>query len=240
MVFAARLTQHGHEIETMNDLIALYGMPYKSSTLKTIAALPHPTIQKFSVITAAVVGASRRFLSQITRHQNEVKFMSASLQYSSYAGKADFVVPYGIMKADTDIKEVYLRSCKAVMDCYASLCKAGIDQDAAGYTAPQGLRNALLISATPFQWKHMIGQRVCRRNTDETRFVLLKIWAALYKLSPELFTTEHTGPFCQRDKCCEGKMTCGSPISKHATPCEILLTDYPIAFKGEQIENKNN
>ena len=64
-----------------------------------MGALPHPTIQKFAVITVAIVGASRRFLAQITRHQNEVKFMSASLQYSNYTGQADFAVPYSIMTA---------------------------------------------------------------------------------------------------------------------------------------------
>ncbi len=51
------------------------------------------------MITVAIVGASRRFLAQITRHQNEVKFMSASLQYSNYTGQADFAVPYSIMTA---------------------------------------------------------------------------------------------------------------------------------------------
>ena len=65
MVCAARLTQRGH-----------------------------PTIQKFGIINVVVVGASRRFLAQITRHQNEVKYMSASLQYSDYSGVEDFVIPY--------------------------------------------------------------------------------------------------------------------------------------------------
>ena len=32
----------------------------------------------------------------------------------------------------------------------------GIDHDSAGYVTPQGLRNVLIISATPYQWKHMI------------------------------------------------------------------------------------
>ncbi len=76
MVFAARLTQRGHRIASMADLERLYEQPYSDTALKTIAALPHPTVQKFAVITAAIVGASRRFLAQITRHQNEVKFMS--------------------------------------------------------------------------------------------------------------------------------------------------------------------
>ncbi len=51
----------------------------------------------------------------------------------------------------------------------------------AGHATPQGLRNVLVISATRYQWKHIIGQRVYRRNTDETRIVLLKIWQELSK-----------------------------------------------------------
>jgi hypothetical protein len=80
MVFAARLTQHGHTIQNMADLMDLYHQSYSQKTVENIAGLPHPTVQKFMVITVAVVGASRRFLAQITRHQNEVKYMSASLQ----------------------------------------------------------------------------------------------------------------------------------------------------------------
>lgn len=113
------------------------------------------------------------------------------------------------------------------MDCYESLCRAGISHDSAGYVTLQGLRNVLLISATPYQWKHMIGQRSCRRNTDEMRIVMLKVWDTLYNLSPVLFCPAMTGPFCQRDKCLEGKMSCGVPISRTMTPARILLTDYP-------------
>lgn len=87
MVFAARLTQHGHTIQNMADLMDLYHQSYSQKTVENIAGLPHPTVQKFMVITVAVVGASRRFLAQITRHQNEVKYMSASLQYSNYSGR---------------------------------------------------------------------------------------------------------------------------------------------------------
>ena len=88
MVFAARLTQHGHTIRNMEDLMTLYHQTYSKKTVENIASLPHPTVQKFMVITIAIVGASRRFLTQITRHQNEVKYMSASLQYSNYSGHA--------------------------------------------------------------------------------------------------------------------------------------------------------
>ena len=232
MVFAARLTQRGHKISTMDDLTALYEKSFSDDTVAAIGSLPHPTVQKFAVITAAVVGASRRFLSQITRHQNEVKFMSASLQYSNYAGQADFAVPYEILAAPETVREMYLESCRSDMGCYGELCAAGIGHDAAGYATPQGLRNVLVISATPYQWKHIIGQRVCRRNTDETRIVLLKVWKELLKLSPALFAPGAAGAFCQRDKCLEGKMGCGNRMAADMEPEEILKEDYPMLMEG--------
>lgn len=237
MVFAARLTQRGHRIATMNDLLALYEKSFNKNTVEAIGNLPHPTVQKFTVITVAVVGASRRFLAQITRHQNEVKFMSASLQYSNYTGQADFAVPYEVLTAPAPVQELYLKSCHEDMDCYEQLCNAGVSHDAAGYATPQGLRNVLIISATPYQWKHIIGQRVCRRNTDETRIVLLKIWQELYALSPVLFPPSQTGPFCQTDKCLEGKMACGRNMSVDMTPEDILNADYPLLRKGGAHEN---
>ena len=106
-----------------------------------------------------------------------------------------------------------------------------------GYATPQGLRNVLLISATPYQWKHIIGQRVCRRNTDETRIVLLKIWQELFSLSPVLFAPDLTGPFCQRDKCLEGKMSCKRNIAGSMSPSEILAADYPSLMEGSAHED---
>ena len=235
MVFTARLTQRGHLIHNMEDLVRLYNSSFTKDTVRNMGSLPHPTIQKFSVITVAVVGASRRFRSQITRHQNEVKFTSASLQYSNYSGEAAFVKPYEILTAPPDIQELYERSCQSDMDCYEQLCKAGISHDSAGYVTPQGLRNVLIISATPYQWKHMIGQRCCRRNTDEMRIVMLMIWQNLYELGPALFTPEQTGPFCQKGKCLEGKMSCGHPIDHILLPDEILHLDYPLLFRGDAV-----
>ena len=89
-------------------------------------------------------------------------------------------MPYEIQMASQWVHDFYLKKCRAAMEHYADIGACGISRDAAGYLAPQSLRNVLVISATPYQWKHMIGQRTCRRNTDETRFVLLKIWADLY------------------------------------------------------------
>lgn len=232
VVCAARLTQRGHKIKNLDDFMALYNQDYKEETAVAMAKLPHPTIQKFGVINVVVVGASRRFLAQITRHQNEVKFMSASLQYSDYSDEADFVVPYAVLeKGDPEI-DTYLCSCEVNMQHYKSAIELGLDNDSAGYMVPQSLRNVLIISATLYQWKHMISQRVCRRNTPETRYVMLRIWEALYKLAPAIFSRVTTGPFCMRGNCKEGKMACGIPLWPEATPTEIIETDFPLLEKG--------
>lgn len=226
MVFCARLTQRGHAISDMSDLEELLERGYKPDLVKAMTKLPHPTIQKFGVIHIAVVGASRRFLAQITRHQNEVKFMSASLQYSDYSGQADFCIPYEIIAAGKEAE--YLKYCKTAMDGYQEFTQEA-GNDPAGYVAPQGLRNILIISATPFQLKHMISQRVCHRNTTETKYVMLKIWEALYDLSPEMFSIRVTGAGCQKTHGCqEGKMCCGRPISRHFSPKAILQAEYPL------------
>lgn len=228
MVCAARLTQRGHQISSLNDFMELYEKPYQRSTVANLVKLPHPTIQKFGIINVVVVGASRRFLSQITRHQNEVKYMSASLQYSDYSGIDDFVVPYDLL--DTRQEATYLEQCRNAMKNYEELMKNGVDNDSAGYCAPQGMRNILLISATPYQWKHMIRQRCCRRNTKETRYVMLKIWEQMLEHNRELFAD--CGPFCMNGGCEEGKMTCGKSIPPSMFPADIIQADFP-KLKGK-------
>ena len=80
----------------------------------------------------------------------------------------------------------------------------------------------------------MIGQRICRRNTTETRYVMLKIWEMLYQLDPIVFGTTVTGAGCQRDRFCqEGKMSCKNPIGKK-TPTEILRKDFPLIYNGTE------
>lgn len=218
MVTAARLTQNGHKIKNMSDFINLYNQPYKPETAQMMANLPHPTIQKFGVINLVVVGASRRFLAQITRHQNEVKFMSASLQYSDYSNDAEFVIPYNLI-GNTIFEVAYLEHCKQSMNRYEVL-KNHIGNDEAGYVSPQSLRNILIISATPYQLKHMIKQRICRRNTLETRYVMLLIGIELQKVNSALFAD--LLPNC----CKEGKFSCGNAmINKDLT--SYLDSDFP-------------
>lgn len=228
MVAGARLTQRGHNIKSMDDFMALYRRHYSDDTVKNMCALPHPNIQRFSLINVAIVGASRRFLAQITRHQDDVHFISASLQYSDYSSRAAFCVPYEIMRKDADHEGHavyrnnyhtgnYLSVQASSMRAYEKAIACGVDNDTAGYMMPHGLRNVIVIGATPFQWKHMISQRVCRRNTSETAYVMSLVWEALIKCSAMF---DNAGPFCCEGECKEGKMSCGHVY------CDKAVRDY--------------
>lgn len=218
MQAAARLTQRGEKIGNMDDFLDVYRKPLNRKLIKDLCGLPHVTLQKFGVINIMVVGLSRRALAQITRHQNEVKFMSTSLQYSDYSDAQKFVMPPDLNERQVNLLNAMYTACAGAYD---QLIKLGATPDQAGYIMPQGLKGALLISATPYEWKHMISQRTCRRNTPEVRLIYLKIWCLLSNIAPELFGD--AVPACLRTGSCpEGKMSCGEPVTDMLQELEAL------------------
>lgn len=221
MAFLARLTQRGANITCMSDLEELMAKPTSTKLVESMVALEnHHTIRRFTPITIAVVGASRRFLAQIRTHHSGLNYVSASLQYSDYTGKAQFVVPYALTEADhkantSAYTEAYLHSCNESMLTYKHLAE-DTDNDSAGYAAPQGLRNILIIQGNHDAWLNLIKIRGCSRNTVETQYVIMRIWEELLKTQdgPEMF--KFAGPDCMYGRCKEGKMSCGVPLKKFA------------------------
>lgn len=249
--FLARLTQRGHSIKCMSDLEELMEQSVTPGFVKALAALPHGTIKRFTPITVAIVGASRRFLAQARTSQVGTNFVSASLQYSDYSDEASFVVPYAIMEADHKHKmtvsggsfiydciegpytNTYLESCKQSMTTYKSLAiEAG--NDAAGYAAPQGLRNILIMQANHQSWDYWIRLRGCNRNTVETQYVTMRIWEELLKTpyGEEFFGM--SGPDCMHGACREGKMCCGSPMRKYYRISREALIPVPRIIINEK------
>ena len=234
--FLARLTQRGHNIKCMADLEALMAKSVTPGFVKALAALPHGTIKRFTPITVAIVGASRRFLAQARTSQVGTNFVSASLQYSDYSdvGSDNFVVPYALMEADETERYKYkpyavaryLDSCKRAMSDYKYLADI-TDNDTAGYAAPQGLRNILIMQANHQAWDYWIRLRSCNRNTVETQYVTMRIWEELLKTpyGEEFFGM--SGPDCMYGACREGKMACGSPMKVMAREAKKLGVPVP-------------
>lgn len=236
-LFLARLTQRGHELTDLDSVLDLYNKSGNKKLAMQLAGMNHGTIKRFDTYTVVVVGASRRFLAQIRTHQH-ADFVSGSLQYSDWSTvNADtnwvdmFVVPYAFMKNPT-LERKYLQNCAGSFLAYRELAKA--DSDAAGFIMPNGLRNVLVIHANVQQWQYMIKLRACRRNSDETRYVMLKIWDQLLtetKDGEQFFSPEILGFDCQFGGCKEGKFCCGHPYQKGITPFEIIKNEYPLCLE---------
>lgn len=253
--FLARLTQRGHNIKCMDDLLALFNQSHTTGFVEAIAQLPHGTIKRFTPITIAIVGASRRFLAQARTNQVGFNYVSASLQYSDYSGKADFVVPYALMAYDDahteDISitasesrvQRYIESCQASMSTYVNLAE-DIDNDTAGYAAPQGLRNILIMQANHQAWDYFIRMRSCNRNTVETQYVTMRIWEELLKTPDGKEFFQYSGPDCMHGRCREGKMCCGDPMRHYykmakalnvAVPRLIIEDRWPLLSGGTNV-----
>ena len=218
MLVGASLTQKGHEISNGYDLLNLYDLPIDRKRVKRLTGLPHPALQKLGAVDVAIVGLSRRALAQITRHQNEIKFIAGSLQYSDYSRAQKFVMPPGLTEEQATLLAATYKEAATVYD---EMIEAGADRDAAGYAMPQGFRTSLLMSATPYQLKHMIRLRTCRRNTPEVRYIFLKLYEALMAEAPELF--EDALPPCVYGKCPEGRMSCGQSFTTVPQELEELV-----------------
>lgn len=237
MMFLAKLTQRGHSISDMASLMELYAKSShpRESTVRAVANLPHGTIKRFCPITIAIVGASRRFLAQARTNQVGFNYVSASLQYSDYSGKARFVVPYALTEYSETHKDnarasyvadTYLKTCQVAMKEYediALLC----DNDTAGYVAPQGLRNILIMQGNHEAWRYFIRLRSCNRNTVETQYVTMLIWEALLNTEDGQEFFGSAGPDCVTGICREGAMSCGKSMQQLAVEARTVSTELP-------------
>lgn len=236
MGFLARMTQRGHEIKDMSDLVNLYNKSCSDKLVKNLADLPHGTIKRFPTYTIAIVGASRRFLAQIRTHQM-ADFVSGSLQYSDWSNvkhpEEMFVTPYEMLDNPT-LRSYYLDSCVRNFLQYRTIASTA-GNDAAGFVLPNSTRNVLVIHAGVQEWQYIIGLRTCRRNSLETRYVCYRIWEELYKTEygELLFNSRNTGAGCQTAMCHEGHMSCKDPLPKEATPTELIKMEFPLLCKEQ-------
>ena len=240
-LFLAKLTQRGAGINNMDDLKGLYdecvGTKRSSKAIQALNAMPHGTIKRFAPITVAIVGASRRFLAQARTNQVGLDYVSASLQYSDYSGIGQFVVPYALTKYDSDnnfgvdgpCTSLYLQACNESMKNYEVIAKY-TDNDTAGYAAPQGLRNILIMQGNHQSWDYFLRLRTCNRNTEETQYVSTRIWDALRRTTDGEDLFAMSGPDCMYGKCREGKMCCGKPILADSL-AELVACKWPLLVK---------
>lgn len=208
-IFLAKMTQRGHLINSMQDLLNLFNGEVDRKPSKALLTLPHTTIQRMNYLTVAITGLSTKCVSQIRTHAKRLTFLSTSTQYSSFEGRDDnYVIPFGLSpEAEQKVRDAYA----TIHDTYSALIKEGYDKDKVGYLLPQGLRKAVVISGSLDAWRYVISLRLCHRNTEETQYVMKLIYDAIEKTCGPEFVVGMKPPCADGGKCLEGKFSCGRP-----------------------------
>ena len=208
--FLAMLTQRGHKISSMADVVELYDKTIHAPPSETLLSLPHTTIKRMNYLTIAIVGLSTKAVSQIRTHATRLTFVSTSTQYSSYENRENnWTKPAGLSPDEEgQIKGAY----QGIEQIYRNLIQAGVDKDKAGYILPQGLRKALIISGNLDAWQYVISLRLCKRNTLETQYIMRLIYDEIGKVCGPEFRAGMLPPCANGGHCREGKFSCGRPF----------------------------
>lgn len=210
---ACMVTRAANKYDDVDKLLQdVQDNPWSSEKVNQILSLPHSKISRFTDFTFIITGTSRRFLAQLMTHHIGISVMSGSLQYSDHSKRHledMFLVPENILVTEDYNAAVYLEKQYSCFSEYQRLIKEGFDNDTAGYTMPQSLRNVLLVKVNLEELKFIGNQRLCKRNTDETRYVVGKMIQEVVNktgIDDSLFA-----PNCYKHTCPEGPYCCGRP-----------------------------
>lgn len=207
-IFLARMTQRGHLINNIDDLLKLYKDNINKTPSKDLLKLPHSTIFRMNYLTVAIYGLSTKAVSQLRTHATRLTFMSTSSQYSEFTGQeCPYVIPEGLSKEQQEeFKTAFINVHNAYAKCFDDIK----DKDKAGYLLPQGLRKCLVISGNFPAWQYMLSLRLCNRNTREVQYICELILDAITKECGKNWADVCLPP-CVDGKCKEGKFCCGHP-----------------------------
>lgn len=209
-IFLAMLTQRGHLIKSMQDVLDIYNKVINKTPKEQLIKLPHTTIQRMCYVTIAITGLSTKAVSQLRTHAKRATFISTSTQYSSYENRPDnYVIPIGLTEEQ---KKLLIDSYNIADEKYSQLLNANIDKDKAGYVLPQSLRKTLIINANISDWNYILQIRMCHRNTLEVQHICKLIYNAIKEIDPVWVTKAL--PLCSYGPCPEGKFCCGKLFSK--------------------------
>ena len=200
----AKLTQ-------VRSSFTLTDMDKGEKLIDTLTVLGHTSLLEPLQFAVVIHGASRIFLSQITRHR-QASYVSQSQQYQDQSCFPYVILPE-LEHDNDDLAIAYHEFMTASERLYRLMKASGIPQDQARYVVPGAARNDLFIDANAREWIEVIfPQRLCRRNTHETQLVMSKVLALFEVNYAYLF--KYAGPPCLTSgECDQGSRGCGKPFT---------------------------
>lgn len=211
--FLARLTQRGHEINSILNVEELFEENVTEGISEYFLNCNHSTLRRMNYMTVAIEGLSTKCVSQLRTHAKRLTFISTSTQYSDFSKRetSNFVIPDGLTEEQKELfKEVYQKNQLA----YEYLMSKGIDKDKASYVLGQGLRKALIVSGNLDDWQYVMKTRLCHRNSDETQYVMKLILKELRDRMDDEDMVRSMYPRCWKGECIEGKFCCGRQFNE--------------------------
>lgn len=208
----ARMTQNGKYEEKK----------FSQEIFDNLVSWKHDSLLEMCDVTVLVEGASRVFLSQVTRHRM-ASFVSSSQHYTLQTD-FDYVIPDSIkdsfvtfpgpyQKPYHDDLNHYNECMFDASQLYNDFVKKGIDKDHARYVLPNACRINLVIKANLREWLSVIfPQRLCKRASSETVHVMKLIREEMQKAGLQNIVKWGV-PSCVYGMCTQGKMACGEPYS---------------------------
>jgi thymidylate synthase (FAD) len=198
----ASLTQHKKVFTPTSHTAGL-------KIMKALIDMGHTSLLECADFHFIFESTSRVFLAQITRHR-VASYTSGSQQYQDH-DNFPFIIPDSI-KNHPDALNEYERLMDSINESYGVL-KAYVGKDDARYVLPGAAANHLYAK---FNLREIVcaimPQRLCRRNTPESRGNIQKMCQAMIAAGFE-DCISFGGCACVTDgKCDQGKMGCGKPF----------------------------
>lgn len=191
--------------ETMTDEQML-------GVLKVILAGGHYSALEHATFTFAIEGVSRSLTHQLVRHRM-ASYNQQSQRYVTFGNHNEqFICPESIQN-DPYLKNKWDNVIQTIEEFYDHMVSEGIPKEDARYILPNATETKIVVTMNARELlETFFTLRCCNRAQWEIRELAWEMLKLVKPLAPTIF--EQAGPTCVRDKCHEGKMTCGNPYPK--------------------------
>jgi thymidylate synthase (FAD) len=185
----------------------LVGDEDPEKVLGRIVGMGHHSVVEHASFTFSVEGVSRALTHQLVRHRI-ASFSQQSQRYVSLDSPT-YVVPETVA-ADPELNALYEETMDTIWEAYRRLGEKVPAEDAR-YVLPNGCTTNITVTMNARELLHFFSLRCCNRAQWEIRQMADVMLILCKEVSPTIFMG--AGPPCVRDKCLEGKKSCGHPRS---------------------------
>ena len=213
VAMAAKLCYSPSDVEGLRDKI---NAKDQRAFVEKLVSIGHMSPVEHVSFTFGIEGVSRACTHQLVRH----RVASYSQQSQRYVKETefDYVIPPTIKKNKnlTAAFHIYMKQAQDAYDAMMKgLAERGITgeeaQQDARFLLPNAAETKIVVTMNARELLHFFRVRCCNRAQWEIREMATLMLQEVKKVAPVIF--KDAGPGCVKDKCPEGKMTCGKAAS---------------------------